>query len=651
MSEQAPQIGRHKFRPLPGPLARLVNGMFAAITLLGCMWAAGVHDWLGLVLFTQQYLATVLGIGLTVCFLAVKARKGEADDRGVPWYDWLAAATCILVTGYIAVRYPVLVNDLGSRPPERWILGILTIAVIFEATRRTVGTVLVWLAVAGILYTTFSHLLPGDFYAPSSEWDEIAAYLYLDGNGIVGLPIRVFSTIIITFILFGQTLYALKGDQILNDLAISLMGRYRGGPAKVAVAGSSLFGTISGSVVSNVMMDGPVTIPMMVRAGYSRHMAAAIEAVASNGGQIAPPVMGATAFIIAEFLEMAYIDVVIAAALPAILYYLVLFLQVDAIAARFGLSGLPRSELPKALGVLYSGWIFVIPLVVLMYFLFGLGYNPGLSAMYACVALLVLGILKKRRLPNRAEWKSFVFGGGENLLPLILIGGAAGVVMGVLNSTGLAFQLSIILTDIGKAAGIFVMLLLTAFISIILGMGMPTAAIYIILATVIAPALVDMGLVPIAAHLFLFYFGLLSMLTPPVAVASMVAAGLAGSDMWRTGLVGMQLATAAYLLPFVWVFNPALILIGSWQAILYVIMTTVVAGFLIAQVMVSLGTEGAMHKGLAALYAVAMLAIGSATIWIGPESPLTLLAAAAGIGILVIARRNDKASGQMVAAK
>jgi len=381
---------------------------------------------------------------------------------------------------------------------------------------------------------------------------------------------------------------------------------------------------------------------MMKRTGFEPHYAAGIEAVASNGGQIAPPVMGATAFIIAEFLELPYIDVVIAATIPAILYYLVLFLQVDAIAARFGLSGLPKSELPRIWPVLVSGWVFILPLAVLIYFLFGLGYNPGLSAMYAGVSLLVLSTLKNMRLPSRAEWADFIFGSGENLVPLIMIAGGAGVVMGVMNSTGLAFQLSIILTEIGQAAGIFVMLLLTAVISIILGMGMPTAAVYIILATVIAPALIEMGLQPMAAHLFLFYFGLLSLLTPPVAVASMVAAGLAGADMWKTGLVGVQLAAAAYLLPFLWVFNNALLFDGTWQAVVYVVITCLAAGFLIAEAMVSWGRGGLTNQVLGLLYFAATIVVGSATLWIGAESPLTLIVAAAGAGIVFYAKRSAR---------
>ena len=260
--------------------------------------------------------------------------------------------------------------------------------------------------------------------------------------------------------------------------------------------------------------------------------------------------------------------------------------------------------------------------------------------MYAAASLFALYLLKIRRLPRRAEWADFIFGSGENLLPLMLIAGGAGVVMGVLNGSGLAFQLSIILAELGESAGIFWMLVVTALVSIILGMGMPTAAVYIVLATVIAPALIEIGLKPMAAHLFLFYFGLLSMLTPPVAVASMVAAGIAGSDMWRTGLVGMQLAAAAYLLPFLWAFNPALVMEGSWVAVVYVSLTALAAGFLIAEAVITWGDGGLARMGLALFYFAAAIAVGGSTIWLGAESPLALVAAAAGGCLAYFARRS-----------
>ncbi len=390
------------------------------------------------------------------------------------------------------------------------------------------------------------------------------------------------------------------------------------------------------------MTTGIVTIPLMKKTGFKPEYAGAIEAVASNGGQIAPPVMGATAFIIAEFLEIPYQDVVIAAAVPAILYFLVLFIQVDAVARRFSIRGLPKESLPIVMDVLKVGWIFILPIAILMYFLFWLGYPPGVAALYSAASLVVLMVVRDRRPPSLQQWKNFLYGSGEILVPLILIAGAAGIILGVMNSTGLAFQLSLILIHLGETYGVVVMLLLTAFICIILGMGMPTATVYIVLVSVIGPALIKMGLVPIGAHLFLFYFGLISMLTPPVAIASMVAAEMAGADMWKTGFIGVQLAASAYLLPFLWAFNPALLLEGSLPAILSVVITAIVAGFLLAHSVTVLGSGKAAGWAAAIGMYVACLVVGSSTIWIGPESPLTLVVAAIGLALVYVVVKRVK---------
>ena len=606
---------------------------FGLVPIIGVVWIFSVLDYLAITLTFQEVIGTILGIAMAAAF--IKHPYGKAASV----LDLVLAILAILSWLWMAVNFDDWMVGMHERTPDKWVPGIFAIVLMLEALRKACGrviTILVWVAIA---YAYFGHLLPGALEADVFPPTKTILYLYADNNGIPGLVLRVVVQLVLAFIILGKLMEVSGATRFFTDLALAFMGHRRGGPAKVAVVASSAFGTISGSAVGNIMSTGIVTIPMMKRTGFSAHYAAAIEAVASNGGQIAPPVMGATAFIIAEFLEVAYIEVVIAAAIPAVLYYLVLFLQVDAIAKRFGLEGLPRSELPKVVAVITSGWIFVLPFAVLIYFLFWLGYNPGLSAMYAGGTLLALSIIKNMRLPNRAEWADFIFGSGENLVPLILIAGGAGVVMGVLNSTGLAFQLSIILTEIGERSGIFIMLLLTAFISIILGMGMPTAAVYIILATVIAPALVEMGLQPMAAHLFLFYFGLLSMLTPPVAVASMVAAGLAGSDMWKTGIVGVQLAAAAYLMPFLWVFNPALVMQGSWTAIVYVTLSAATAGFLIAEAIVTFGRGGAINWLLSVALFVATLVVGSATLWIGAESPLTLVVVVGGAVLVVFLRR------------
>jgi TRAP transporter 4TM/12TM fusion protein len=611
----------------------LLRVCLGAVPILGICWIFSVSDRFGVALTFQQMVGTVLGLSMAAAFL--KHPYGERAGLLEVGLALLSFASWF----WMSWNFEEWVVGMADRTPDKWVPAIIAVLCMMEALRKACGlviTILVWVM---IIYAYFGDHLPGVLEAEVFPATKTVLYLYADNNGIPGLVLRVVAELVLAFIILGKLLEVSGATRFFTDLAMALMGHRRGGPAKVAVVASSAFGTISGSAVGNIMSTGIVTIPMMKRTGFEPRYAAGIEAVASNGGQIAPPVMGATAFIIAEFLELPYIDVVIAASIPALLYYLVLFLQVDAIAARYGLEGLPRAELPRALPVLISGWVFILPLAVLIYYLFGLGYNPALSAMNACVALLILSILKNRRFPSRAEISDFIFGSGENLVPLILIAGGAGVVMGVLNSTGLAFQLSIILTEIGQNAGIFAMLLMTAAVSIVLGMGMPTAAIYIILATVVAPALIEMGLKPMGAHMFLFYFGLLSLLTPPVAVASMVAAGLAGADMWKTGLVGLQLAAAAYLMPFLWVYNPALLLDGSWQAILYVILTTLSAGFLVAEATVAWGRGGAANHVLGLLYFAATILVGSATLWLGVEEPLTLAVAAAGAGIVWYARR------------
>ena len=604
------------------------NLCLAAVLLLGIGWIMSVPDYLGLAFTFQQVLAVILGTAAAATLL----RYPYGEKPGI--IDIVLALIAFLSWFWMAWNFEEWMVGMADRTPDKWVPGVLAILLMMEAMRKATGraiTILVWLV---ILYAFFGDKLPGVLQAEVFPPSKVVLFLYADNNGIPGLVLRVVVEMVVAFIILGKVMEVSGATKFFTDLSLALMGHRRGGPAKVAVLASSAFGTISGSTVGNIMSTGIVTIPLMKRTGFQPRYAAAIEAVASNGGQFAPPVMGATAFIIAEFLEVPYSDVVIAAAVPAFLYYLVLFLQVDALAKRYGLMGLPKTELPKVREVLWYGWIFLVPLAILIYFLFGLGYNAGKSALYSAAALFLLAIVKLRRLPTVAEWKDYIFGGGESLLPLILIAGGAGVVIGVLNSTGLAFQLSLILTTLGEKQGVVVMLLLTAVISIVLGMGMPTAAIYIVLATVIAPALVEMKITPMAAHLFLFYFGLLSMLTPPVAVASMVAAGLAGADMWRTGIVGVLLASSAYLLPFFWVFNPAILLDGSITAIALAILSVLAAALMLAQAAFHLGQPGAAEKGIGLLLFVVMLVVGSSTLWIGQENLLVLVPTVAGYALV-----------------
>lgn len=610
---------------------------FALIPVLGICWILGISDYLQWGLIFAQAVGAALGLAVLAAML--KYPYGEKPGG----FELAFGLVGMLSWMWMAYNFDAWLLSMGERTPAMWGPGIIGIVAMMEALRKAAGKIIAGLVWALIAYAFFGDLLPGVLEGEVFPPAKTVLYLYSDTNGIPGLVLRVVVQIVLAFVLFGKMLEVSGATAFLNDLALGWMGHRRGGPAKVAVVASAAFGSISGSTVANIMSSGVVTIPMMKKAGFRAQHAAAIEAVASNGGQVAPPVMGATAFIIAEFLEVPYGEVVVAAAIPAALYFLVVFLQVDAIALRFGISGIPRDELPRIGPTLLKGWLFLVPIGVLLWYLLWLGYNAGLSGLYACGAVFVLTILKRRGLPTREQLRGFLEGSGENLAPLLLIAGGAGVIIGVLNSTGLAFQLALILSHVGQAAGTLVMLLLTAVICIILGMGMPTAAVYIVLVSVVAPALVDMGLTPMSAHMFIFYFGLLSMLTPPVAVASMVAAGMAGSDMWRTGLIGVQLAAAAYLLPFLWAFNPALVMDGSSQAVIYVTATTIAGGLLLARMVMAYGKGGAAGGGIAAVYFTAAIVVGSATLWIGPQSPMSLVPAALAVLYLVFVRHRGEA--------
>ncbi len=614
----------------------LLRVLLAAIPLVGIGWILAVTDYFGIALTFQQVIAAVLGLACGAALL----RHPYFEKAGI--FEFFLAAVAFTAWFWMAYNFEDWVVSGDELGIDKWGPAAIAITLMMEGLRKSAGKIIAALVWVLLLYGFVGDYLPGVLEAAVDPPAETIHYLYYDNNGIPGLVLQVVLNLVLAFIIFGKLMEVSGGTAFLTDLAMGWMGHRRGGPAKVAVVASSAFGTISGSTVGNIMSTGIVTIPLMKKTGFKPEYAGAIEAVASNGGQIAPPVMGATAFIIAEFLEVPYQDVVIAAAVPALLYFLVLFIQVDAVARRFSIRGLPKADLPIVMDVLKVGWVFILPIAILMYFLFWLGYPPGVGALYSAASLVVLMVIRDQRPPSKEHWKSFLFGSGEILVPLILIAGAAGIILGVMNATGLAFQLSIILTHLGETHGVLVMLLLTSLICVILGMGMPTATVYIVLVSVIGPALIKMGLVPMGAHLFLFYFGLISMLTPPVAIASMVAAEMAGADMWKTGFIGVQLAATANLLPDLWAFNPALILEGTTVAILYAITTAVSGGFLLAHSVTVLGT-GKIVGWLSAIgMYVAALTVGSSTIWLGVENPMTLAVAAGGMGAVFLITKTVK---------
>jgi TRAP transporter 4TM/12TM fusion protein len=572
---------------VPGPAgARFFDVARSALAVLlvaaSIAWAADVYRMFGLVLFMEQYVAGILALAFLLLFLAVPARKGHTQSVP-PWYDLAAGLAGFAAAGYIAVRFVDLGTQMFFAPLDGLTAAVVIVVLSVEGIRRTVGWPLVVVVLTFIVYGLVGHFIPGVMSARPTGAQQLAYYLAFDSGAILGTPIMVAATIVIAFVLFGNLLIATGGSAFFTDISLASMGRYRGGSAKIAVAGSALFGTISGSAVANVVGTGVVTIPMMKKSGYPPHQAAAIESCASTGGSLMPPVMGAAAFLMAEFLQITYAEVMMVALVPAVLYFAVLFVVVDLEAARGGITRIEEGLIPRALSVLRDGWYFPLPFGVLIYTLFWMNRRPEEAALYSALTLLLCAVLfgYKRKRPTPGEIFDAVRQTGIGVLDIIMICCGAGIVIGVLSVSGLGFGLTLTLVGIaGKS--LLLLLLLAAMISIVLGMGMPTVAVYVLLAALIAPAMVEAGVLPQAAHLFVLYFGMMSFITPPVAVAAFAAASIAKADPFRTGFTAMRFGWAAYIVPFLFVYSPELILVGRWEMIAFDIATAFAAIWMIS---------------------------------------------------------------------
>jgi TRAP transporter 4TM/12TM fusion protein len=616
----------------------------AAITILSVLWVFDVPLQLGRSgIIQEQFLLLVAGLVTGAGLLQAPFGKRAGPTEIVLAFVALAVWTLA------AINYGAWIVDPVNRPIERWLPGLLAICLLLLALYRNVGLAITLTMGSIGLYGFVGHWLPGALEGQYTPPSRLVLYLYHDSNGIPGIVLGVAATIVLAFIIFSKALEAAGAGHFFDQASMALFGNRRGGPAKVAVVSSAMFGTISGSAVANVVSSGIVTIPLMVRSGFRPSMAAGIEASSSTAGQFTPPVMGATAFLIAEFLQIPYRDVVVAAAIPAGIFYLVMYFQIDSYAARLGLVGLPRSELPRMSAVLADGWIYIAPIVLLVYLMFWEGMRVERAAIYSAVAMVALGAVKQRNFGWRRLLEAVTVGVGRDMVPILLVSAAAGIVIGTLNISGLAFTITLLLTHVGENAGIFVMLLLTAMIALVLGMGLPTSAVYILLSVVLAPALVKMGIVPLAAHMFIFYLGMMSFLTPPVAMSSYTAAGLAGTDMWTTSVDAIRVGASGYFLPFLFTFNPALILHGSVTEIVYAVLTVVLSGAYL-----SWAAEGSVgvirltriERVGALLLAVA---IGTATLWLGSESVFNVVVLAAGSGLIPLFRRIAAHRGQAIA--
>ncbi len=561
------------------PAVRILRSGLAAFTTLASLaWAVELHREFGFIPYDEQFLAFILGLVLCLIYLNFPARRGT-KRTSLPWYDAVLSALGLASGWYAAWSYPDLIDRLSELPAD----GVAIAAVIFllciEGLRRTTGYTLVIVVAVFVAFGLFGHELPGRMQARELDPLVLLTTLALDTSALFGIVLKVAATIVFAFVFFGQLLLRSGGSEVFNDFSLAAMGRFRGGSAKIAVTGSSLFGTVSGLAASNIMATGVVTIPLMKQAGYRAHVAAAVEAVASTGGQLMPPVMGAVAFLMADILGQPYSRIVLAALIPAILYYVALFIMVDLEAAKHGISRVEESRIPRLRSMLLKGWPFALPFVVLIYALFWLNFNPERAAFWACMAVIVIGLFLGyggNRLTLRGIWVSLV-DTCIGVLDVFMIVAAAGFILGVLNIAGLGFLLTAALVSFGEG-NMILLLLLAAVMCIVLGMGMPTVSVYILLAVLIAPALVKVGVPAISAHMFIFYFGMMSFITPPVAIAAFFAANLAGSEPMRTGFAAMRFGWTAYIVPFLFVFSPVLLFEKAEPVNLTIAVATAVAG-------------------------------------------------------------------------
>jgi TRAP transporter 4TM/12TM fusion protein len=589
-------------RPQPArAFARTIFALQALLITLVVGYVLDLHrSLLRLNLYTEQFLLAVLGLAIALCFLSTKRR----------FWDPPAAAVGLVLCLYLAWRYPQLSTELTSRPLDGIVTSALLALLVLEGTRRMAGFSLVVFTLAGVVYAMFGHYLPGVFQARPVDFTRLLVYLNLDTNALLGTSLQIAIIVVVPFILLGNVLGRCGGSEFFTDLARAWMGRYRGGSAKVAVVGSSFFGMISGSAVANVSAVGVITIPLMKRSGFPAQIAAAIEAVGSTGGQLMPPVMGAAAFLMAEVLQVPYAEVMIAAIIPAFLYYLALFFQVDVEAAKRGIAGEPRERLPQLAAVLKSGWYFPLPFVALVYALVGLNWQAEYAALLATGILIGLSLVfgyKGLRVPLREMFAAIVSTGGA-VVDLILICAVAGMFIGILNISGLAFGMTLQLLAI-TGESMALMLIVTAVMAILLGLGLPTVGVYIIMATLIAPALVKVGVAPLAAHMFLLYFGIMSMVTPPVALSAFAAANIAGADVDRTGWTATRIGWAAYIVPFLFALSPSLLMRGDALTIVWAVATASLGIWL-----GTIGVVGYFYRPITGLTRVAFILAGILTL-------------------------------------
>jgi TRAP transporter 4TM/12TM fusion protein len=591
---------------LTGPWSIIIACLGGFLALIPIFFASEIHLTLGLEIFTEQGMALALGLGLAIVFIKSPFNP-QTKKTTVPMYDAFFAILGLAGGAYLAFRFPILQDELFERRPEAATIGTILIPLIVEGIRRTAGWSLTSIVLFFLAYTAFGHHVPGIFQATESTYVVFTARIVADSVAILGLPLTIVVVVVLPFVFFGQLLMKGGASEWFTNISTALIGRRRGGSAKIAVIASGLFGAISGTAVSNVASTGLITIPLMKRAGYDSTTAGAFEAVASTGGQIMPPIMGAAAFLMAEILEISYTEVVVAAIVPALLYYVAVFVYADLEAAKKNILPVPENLIPPLLKTLKEGWFFMLPFAVLIYALFGMNRAPETAALWSGATVVIVNWVfgyKGTRItvPQiiTAVRDTGLRGGSE----IVIIGAMAGLIIGILGATGLGEALTQALVTIGEG-NLALLLGITAIICIILGMGMPTTAIYLLVSIIAAPPLVKLGINPLAAHMYVFYFGIVSLITPPVAIAAFVAANLAGASPMATAVTAVRLGWTALVVPVMFVLSPNLIMQGETGDII-IAFVTAVAGVWVT----TCGIQGYFIRPLGLIWRTGFMAAG-----------------------------------------
>lgn len=542
---------------------------------------------------TQIHRSLFIAVILFLAYLLYPAKKDAPKNTNkVPWYDILLAITSSGCFLYYSLNFEQIVFRSGSYATIDVIIAGIAILLLLEACRRVVGIPILIVVCCFLAYAYFGNLIPGYFGHRGFSLQRIITHLYYTTEGVIGTPLGVCSTFIFLFILFGAFLERTGIGQFFIDIANSIAGKATGGPAKVAVIASALQGTISGSSVANTVSSGSFTIPMMKKMGYRPEFAAAVEAAASTGGQIMPPIMGAAAFLMAEMTNIPYSNIIIAAIIPAVLYFSGIMLMIHLEAQKYGLKGLPAEEIPNFFRLMFGYWYLLIPLIALVTLMMT-GSTPARAAIVAIILSIIVSMFRSETRMSFQTFLNALEAGARSIIGVAIACAVAGIIVGIVTLTGIGLKLAGGLLSMSNGI-ILLALFYTMLASIVLGMGVPTTANYVIMATITAPIVLQLGVPVLAAHMFVFYFGIVADITPPVALAAYAGSAIAKSNPLKTGVTATRLAIAAFIIPYIFALNPSLLIIGSEPPEVVLVVITALLGMF----GVAVGMEGYFYANL-----------------------------------------------------